>query len=48
MTIPADGLPLKSNAGLDLLEGVVVLDLTGSVAGPLCRAIAGRSGRHRD
>ena len=34
MGVPADSLPLKHNSGLDLLEGVVVIDLTGSVAGP--------------
>jgi crotonobetainyl-CoA:carnitine CoA-transferase CaiB-like acyl-CoA transferase len=34
MTVPADTLPLKGGPGIDLLEGVVVIDLTTSIAGP--------------
>jgi crotonobetainyl-CoA:carnitine CoA-transferase CaiB-like acyl-CoA transferase len=32
--IPADELPSKASHGLDLLAGIIVLDLTGSIAGP--------------
>jgi crotonobetainyl-CoA:carnitine CoA-transferase CaiB-like acyl-CoA transferase len=32
--LPASDLPLKISAGLDLLDGVIVLDLTTSIAGP--------------
>jgi crotonobetainyl-CoA:carnitine CoA-transferase CaiB-like acyl-CoA transferase len=33
-SLPADGLPLKAGIPLDLLDGVVVIDLTTSIAGP--------------
>lgn len=32
--LPADGLPSKQGPSLDLLEGITVLDLTTSIAGP--------------
>jgi crotonobetainyl-CoA:carnitine CoA-transferase CaiB-like acyl-CoA transferase len=33
-SVPADDLPSKGNGSLDLLEGITVLDLTTSIAGP--------------
>ncbi len=42
--IPADTLPDKDATSLDLLDGIVVLDFTGSIAGPYAGQLLGDLG----